>query len=46
MTYGCVALEDKQVLDLYNTVEVGTPVVIVGAVEFDNVVSSFLKNTE
>ena len=46
MTYGCIALEDKQVLDLYNTVEVGTPVVIVGAVEFDNVVSSFLKNTE
>lgn len=46
MTYGCIALEDKQILDLYNTVEVGTPVVIVGAVEFDNVVSSFLKHTE
>jgi lipoprotein-anchoring transpeptidase ErfK/SrfK len=46
MTYGCVALEDKQMLDLYNTVEVGTPVVIVGAVEFDNVVSSFLKHAE
>ncbi|HXV20711.1 MAG TPA: L,D-transpeptidase [Desulfuromonadales bacterium] len=46
MTYGCVALEDQQMLDLYNTVEVGTPVVIVGAVEFDNVVSSFLKHTE
>jgi tetratricopeptide (TPR) repeat protein len=46
MTYGCVALEDKQVLELYNTVNVGTPVVIVGAVEFDNVVSSFLKHTQ
>ena len=46
MTYGCIALEDKQVLDLYNTVEVGTPVVIVGAVEFDNVISTFLKHTE
>lgn len=46
MTYGCVALENPQMLDLYNTVDVGTPVVIVGAVKFDNVVSSFLKNSE
>lgn len=46
MTYGCVALEDQPMLDLYNTVEIATPVVIVGAVEFDNVVSSFLKHTE
>jgi hypothetical protein len=46
MTYGCVALEDQHMLDLYNTVEVGTPVVIVGAVEFDNVVSSFLKHAD
>jgi len=46
MTYGCVALENQHMLDLYSTVEVGTPVVIVGAVEFDNVVSSFLKHTE
>lgn len=46
MTYGCIALEDKQIQDLYNTVEVGTPVVIVGAVEFDNVVSSFLKHLD
>jgi len=46
MTYGCIALEDKQILDLYNTVDVGTPVVIVGAVEFDNVASSFLKTAE
>lgn len=46
MTYGCVALEDKQILELYNTVDVGTPVVIVGAIEFDNVVSSFLKHTK
>jgi hypothetical protein len=46
MTYGCVALENQHMLDLFNTVEVGTPVVIVGAVEFDNVVSSFLKQTD
>lgn len=46
MTYGCIALEDKQVLELYNTVDIGTPVVIVGAVEVDNVVSSFLKHVD
>jgi L,D-peptidoglycan transpeptidase YkuD (ErfK/YbiS/YcfS/YnhG family) len=46
MTDGCVALENPQMLELYNTVDVGTPVVIVGAVEFDNVVSSFLKHTQ
>lgn len=46
MTDGCVSLENPQMLELYNTVEVGTPVVIVGAVEFDNVVSSFLRQSE
>jgi len=46
MTDGCVALENPQMLELYNTVDVGTPVVIVGAVEFDNVVSSFLKHSQ
>jgi len=46
MTFGCVALEDKQMQELYDLVQVGTPVVIVGATEFDNVVSSFLKQLE
>ncbi len=37
-TLGCVGLEDSQMLELYNRVEVGTPVVIVAAMNADNLV--------
>ena len=33
MTYGCVALDNDQIDDLFGMVEVGTPVTIVGATE-------------
>jgi len=36
LTNGCVALDDRHMLELYNTVEVGTPVVIVGALDANN----------
>jgi len=33
MTYGCIALENEQMEELYNTVGVSTPVTIVGAID-------------
>lgn len=37
-TLGCIGLNDSQMLELYNRVEVGTPVVIVAAMKNDNLV--------
>ncbi len=37
-TLGCIGLDDNQMLELFNRVEVGTPVVIVAAVNNDNLV--------
>lgn len=42
MTYGCIALENRQMEELYNIIGVGTPVTIVGAIEDENRVSSAL----
>lgn len=36
MTYGCVALENKEMESLYGIVEVGVPVTIVGAMSMEN----------
>ena len=44
LTYGCVALDDRHILELYNTVEVGTPVVIVGALSANNALCSTLDS--
>lgn len=43
MTNGCVALENDQMLQLFNTVGVGTPVVIVGTLDGENIAVSSLK---
>jgi hypothetical protein len=43
MTNGCIALENAQIEELFGLVEIGTPVIIVGAVDTDNIVSSSLK---
>lgn len=43
MTYGCVAMDNREMLDLFETVPVGTPVTIVGATEFDNAVANAMK---
>lgn len=37
-TLGCIGLNDVQMLELFNRVEVGTPVVIVAAMSTDNLV--------
>lgn len=44
LTNGCVALDDRHVLELYNTVDVGTPVVIVGALSANNALCSTLDS--
>ena len=42
MTYGCVALENRQMEELFNTVGVGTPVTIVGAIDHKNGIAEAL----
>lgn len=44
LTNGCVALDDRHILELYNTVDVGTPVVIVGALSSNNSLCSTLDS--
>jgi L,D-peptidoglycan transpeptidase YkuD (ErfK/YbiS/YcfS/YnhG family) len=44
LTNGCVALDDRHILELYNTVEVGTPVIIVGALSASNHLCSTLDS--
>jgi L,D-peptidoglycan transpeptidase YkuD (ErfK/YbiS/YcfS/YnhG family) len=40
ITYGCVALDNRQMEELYNLVELGTPIAIVGALDSPNSLSS------
>lgn len=44
LTRGCVALDDRHMLELFNTVEVGTPVIIVGTLSADNILCSTLDS--
>jgi L,D-peptidoglycan transpeptidase YkuD (ErfK/YbiS/YcfS/YnhG family) len=44
LTNGCVALDDRHMLELFNTVEVGTPVVIVGSLSTNNVLCATLDS--
>jgi len=44
MTYGCIAMDDHHIQELYNLVNVGTPVTIVGAIDYDNIISSTIKD--
>lgn len=43
MTNGCISLNNNHITDLFNQVDIGTPVVIVGTVDYDNIVSSALR---
>lgn len=43
MTNGCISLQDHHISDLFNQVNVGTPVVIVGTIDYDNIISSALR---
>jgi lipoprotein-anchoring transpeptidase ErfK/SrfK len=40
LTYGCISLDNKQIEELYDAVDVGTPVTIIGALDERNRVSS------
>lgn len=44
MTYGCIAMDNNHVDELFDLVDVGTPVTIVGAIDFDNIISSTIKD--
>jgi hypothetical protein len=43
MTYGCIAMDNPHIGELYNMVAVGTPVTIIGAVDSKNRLSSALQ---
>lgn len=43
MTNGCISLQDHHISDLFNQVDVGTPVVIVGTIDYDNIIASALR---
>jgi len=43
MTYGCIAMNNRDIDELFKIVKVGTPVTIVGAVSLQNSLSSNLK---
>lgn len=44
LTNGCVALDDRHMLELFNTVDIGTPVVIVGALSANNALCATLDS--
>jgi murein L,D-transpeptidase YafK len=43
MTNGCISLQDHHITDLFDQVNVGTPVVIVGTIDYDNIIASALR---
>ncbi|OGW45709.1 MAG: hypothetical protein A2Y66_01295 [Nitrospirae bacterium RBG_13_41_22] len=43
MTYGCIAMDNLMIDELFSIAKVGTPVTIVGAVDFQNSISSAIK---
>lgn len=43
LTYGCVALDDGEMAELFGQIAVDTPVVIVGTTNYDNFISSALR---
>lgn len=43
LTYGCISLENAQMQELYDMVEAGTPLTIVGTIEFDNTVVELMR---
>ncbi|MBI4698831.1 MAG: L,D-transpeptidase family protein [Nitrospirae bacterium] len=43
-TYGCISMENNQIDELFKIVDIGTPVTIVGAIEYVNTISSAIKD--
>jgi hypothetical protein len=46
LTDGCVALDDEQMLELFQLIPVGTPVTIVGTTDLENSVTTFLASLQ
>lgn len=46
LTYGCIALDNGSMKVLYQRVEIGTPVTIVGALDEKNSLSLALRELE
>ncbi len=44
MTYGCIAMENNHINELFNLVDLGTPVTIVGAIDYENTIASAIKD--
>jgi hypothetical protein len=45
MTYGCIAMDNHAIDSLFSLVSVGTPITIVGAVDYENSLSSALEGS-
>lgn len=43
MTYGCIAMDNNAIDNIFSLVPVGTPVTIVGAVDYENSLSSAIE---
>lgn len=43
MTNGCISLQDHHISDLFDQVDVGTTVLIVGTIDYDNIIASALR---
>lgn len=43
MTYGCISLDNREMEELFDIAEVGTPVTIIGAIDGENPISKALK---
>ncbi|MDH5405938.1 MAG: L,D-transpeptidase, partial [Candidatus Aminicenantes bacterium] len=43
MTDGCISLENEDMDEIFNIVDVGTPVIIVGAIDSTNTILTLLK---
>lgn len=43
MTYGCISMENAHMDELFKIVDVGTPIAIVGSVEYENSISSTMR---
>jgi len=43
MTYGCIAMDNNAIDYIFSLVPVGTPVTIVGAVDYENGLSSAVE---
>ncbi len=44
MTFGCIAMENNHLDELFKLVNVGTPVTIVGAIDYENTIASAIKD--